>query len=282
MSAEVSGPGAAYFPAPVLARIGRTLIEDGEFIAEMVALELEEPTSYIIIDGEPYSYQLTYQQYGRQGVTRRVDRSHVYHVRSNTNIQTQRGISPLGAARQLKKISQRMERAISYESDAPPGYVMPLARVTEDQRTAISNQLATLRGKIAVTETAVAGFDQGQASGPYQDWRQQRFGPTIPESSVQVQEMAYYQILAATGTPPDLFRPGDGSAKREAYRQFLHLTVKPLSRLVEYEAMRINAPIKLDFRGLGAADVASKARAMMALVKAGLTVEDAAYQAGLE
>ena len=248
----------------------------------MVALELEEPTSYIIIDGDPYSYQLTYQQYGRQGVTRPVARTHVFHVRSNKNIQTQRGISPLGAARQLKKISQRMERAISYESDAPPGYVIPLAKVTEDQRTAISNQLATLKGKIAVTETAVAGFDQGKASGPYQDWRQQRFGPMVPESSVQVQEMAYYQILAATGTPPDLFRAGDGSAKREAYRQYLHLTVKPLSRLVEYEAQRINAPISLDFKGLGAADVASKARAFQSLVKSGLSVEDAAYQAGLE
>ena len=92
-------------------------------------------------------------------------------------------------------------------------------------------------------------------------------------------------ILAACGLQPELaYGGGQTAALREAYRQFVHLSVAPIGRAVAAElALKLETPgLAFDWSGLMAADVASKARAFQALAGAGMNTKAAAAAAGLE
>ena len=279
---DVTGPGAAWFPPSVMARIGRLLVEQGEAVYQPVGDRLDEAASYVILSGG--DYQLTFRDIGRQGVTRRVSRSRVFNPRWNYDLSTQRGRSALSNARQLKYWAARLERSIAQEADAPTALLVPIPKGTEEQVTALAENVATLRGKVGLVETQMASYDaQSRAAAPLSDYAQKRIGPAIPEGSLAAQVQAYNEVLAACGYPPSLSRiDGDAGAMRESFRIFLHLTVKPVAKLIEESAQRIGRPIRIDFTPLGAADVAGKARAFGAFRKAGLSMEESKRAVGLD
>ena len=63
---------------------------------------------------------------------------------------------------------------------------------------------------------------------------------------------------------------------RESYRQFLHLLVKPLGRIVEATFSDVlETPVSLTFDDLSAADVQSRARAWRALVGREASMDEA-------
>ena len=111
---------------------------------------------------------------------------------------------------------------------------------------------------------------------------QGRRGPPAALVSLGDAERA---ILAACGLQPELaYGGGQAAALREAYRQFVHLSVAPIGRAVAAElALKLEVPgLAFDWSGLMAADVASKARAFQALTGAGMNTKAAAAAAGLE
>ena len=76
----------------------------------------------------------------------------------------------------------------------------------------------------------------------------------------------------------------DGTAKREALRQWHLGTVRPLARLLEHElSARLDAPIRLRFDGYPR-DMVSRAQVFAKLILAaeGVTVEKALAIAGLD
>ena len=91
-------------------------------------------------------------------------------------------------------------------------------------------------------------------------------------------------VLAACGVPPTLVTPNsDGTAQRESYRRFLHTALRPMARIMEAELrVKLDAPdLVLDLSPLAAADVAGRARAVKAMIEAGIDPVDASRETGL-
>ena len=129
----------------------------------------------------------------------------------------------------------------------------------------LKREIATLRGRVGLVETTAAGYGEGRAAAPSQDWQPRRVGADPPDSLPTLRDAVEATVLACCGIPPDLARPGGRT--RESYRQFLHASVEPLAALVAAElADKLGAPVALSFRRLEAADVTGRARAWRSLV----------------
>ena len=86
---------------------------------------------------------------------------------------------------------------------------------------------------------------------------------TIPDLRKQVT----VAVLAACGVPPELADGAAESARREAWRQFMHGTIAPVARIVAAElAVKLDAPdLRLSFDALMASDIQGRARAWRSL-----------------
>ena len=79
--------------------------------------------------------------------------------------------------------------------------------------------------------------------------------------------------MAAAGIPlPMVSERADATALREALRQFVHVTLQPVVKIVAAELSRVlEAGIALDLAPLASADVQGRSRAFRALVGNGTT-----------
>ena len=158
----------------------------------------------------------------------------------------------------------------------PPASLLPLALFKPDPRRTPARKPKRLRGDLAALKGKTALV-------PSMATAQGRRGP--PAALVSLRGDAERAILAAYGLQPELaYGGGQAAALREAYRQFVHLSVAPIGRAVAAElALKLDTPgLAFDWSGLMAADVASKARAFQALTGAGMNTKAAAAAAGLE
>ena len=89
--------------------------------------------------------------------------------------------------------------------------------------------------------------------------------------------------MSALGIPALLWSGRDGAAMRESSRELLHTTLSPVGLILAEElSEKLEHPVTLDFYRLAATDVASRARALGSLVKAGVSLDDAKAAAGLD
>ena len=89
-------------------------------------------------------------------------------------------------------------------------------------------------------------------------------------------------MLAACGVPVTLLESTQGTALREAWRQFLHSSVTPVSLLASVELSdKLDTPLTLSFDRMMASDLSGRARAFQSMVGGGMAVERAAALAGL-
>ena len=90
-------------------------------------------------------------------------------------------------------------------------------------------------------------------------------------------------MLTACGIPAEFLEAGDGTARREAWRQFIFGSIAPLARSLEAELSRkLETGIILDFAELRASDLAGRSRAYKQLIEAGMTDQQAAIISGFE
>ena len=76
----------------------------------------------------------------------------------------------------------------------------------------------------------------------------------------------------------------DGTAKKEDFRRFLHLTLQPVGKHHRRSNRRLPLDVPdlaFDFSGIGAADLAAKGRVFGQLVSNGVSIADAAEVSGL-
>ena len=104
-----------------------------------------------------------------------------------------------------------------------------------------------------------------------------------PPAMVQLRGSAELSVLAAAGVPVTIMSVSDGTAKKEDFRRFLHLTLQPLGRMIAQQiGDAIDVPdLAFDFNDLGAADLAAKGRVFGQLVSNGVSIADAAEVSGL-
>ena len=90
-------------------------------------------------------------------------------------------------------------------------------------------------------------------------------------------------VLAQIGVPAELLAASGGASVRESYRRFVRSTVEPVAALAAEElGSKLGMPgFRLDATALQGADHASLARAALALVNAGVSLDDALAQVGL-
>ena len=275
-SADVSGPDAVQFDSWTMAQIGRALVEEGDSLwwYDRSSATLRRVRNYSFLSNRQYALNFPN---GTQMQT-----SDVFHVRWNISLDNGFGLGPLSLARNLQRMCQLLETSIAAESSAAVGYLLPIP--TDGQSATVENlrkDIADLKGKIAVIETARQGWGQGVQQGPRREFELQRLGPSIPASSVDAWQAATHTILAACGYPVQLAVNTDGTSQREAWRRYLHGTVAPLARLVEQAAIESGFAIEISFEQLFASDIQGRARAFKSLVDGGMPLEQAAATSGI-
>ena len=209
----------------------------------------------------------------------------IVHVRLGaTSGQPWAGVSPLTSAGLTAATLARIEASMRDESGARVGYLLPIPEGLADPSVdALREDLKTMRGQVALTESTLGGLGSGRQNAPQADWTPKRFGPAIPQHNVELRVNVGANIVAALGIPSVLFDGENGGGMREAYRQLLAATINPLANLIGAElSEKLERPVAFSFNRLAAADVAARARAYGSLVTAQMAPDRAERLAGLE
>ena len=240
-----------------------------------VGRELTRAQNYTFIP--PRRYQIT----NPDGL-RTMNDDRLFHVRWNLHVASGRGLAPLGTARALRSLMYRLDNSLADEANAPVGYFLPLPTDGDGQSGTVvklREDIASLRGRIAVIETTRTGWGEGPRGGG-RDLRLERLRPSYPRDNVAMFMAARQSVLAACGMPVALADNSDGGSQRESWRRYLHGTVAPLGKLIALEAERIGSAITLDWDQLLASDIQGRARAFQSLVGGGMDIAEAAAVSG--
>ena len=111
-----------------------------------------------------------------------------------------------------------------------------------------------------------------------------RLEPKIDPGLVQLRKESSLDILGQMGVPVSLFSTdAEGTGRRVALSQLTVNCLQPMAKLVsgEFES-KLGVQVDFDFSDLLFSDVQGKARAVANLVKAGVNVDEAMSQVGLE
>lgn len=272
----------------VLALIGRELLLRGEAAFEIRIRRGELmlcPGCYWdvrgSVDPETWTYDLSAA--GPDAVTtRRLSGDRVLHPRyAVAASRPWKGLSPLALQRETAQLAANLELRLRQEAGGQVGRLISLPNT--DDTTAIETGLKAMNGRTMLVPSTTSGWGDGADAAPMRDWRPARLGADPPAPLVNLRADSVVHVLAASGVPSELVQRSDGTALREAWRQFLHATVQPVARLVTEElAHKLDTPgLRLNFDGLMASDLSGRARAFQSMVGGGMDVAKAAALAGL-
>ena len=276
-----SGTAAAVTPA-ILHQIGRDLVLSGQSVLQFGVAggpRLRRPAEYDLVgspDPSTWRYRLRYIGPSRDS-TAPGTTDDVCHIRLNEDARSPHcGTSPILAAADTAGTLAGLERALRLEAAATTGYVIPSASsegMDDASFTALKADLAKLNGgtRIVPSLGPRQGDPQGRSSDG--DWRAARIGLNPPSSVIDLRTSAGLGGMAAAGIPlPMVSERADATALREALRQFVHVTLQPVLRIVGAELSRVlELEVTLDLAPLAAADVQGRSRAFRALVGNGTT-----------
>ena len=271
--------------AAFLSAVGRDLVRHGAsvWLVDVVdgRLQLRPVASYEVSgNSAPESWRYGLTLAGPSGeTTRTVPAASVLHFRWAVDaLRPWAGVPPVRG--DSAALASAVERTLGDEARSPAGYIVP---VTEGLDTAaLRGDLVSLRSRTAFVDTVRSGPDPQRV--PARDWEAKRIGGDPPSSLLDLRRQAWDAVASACGVPAVLLSAGgDGSARREAYRLFLHTSIAPMGRLVTAELRsKLDMPdLKMSFDGLFASDLSGRARAFQSLVHGGMDVSQAAALAGL-
>ena len=171
--------------------------------------------------------------------------------------------------------------ALADEASGPRGAFLPVPVDGNDPTiTTIKSDIRKARGNILLAQGG--DWDADAKTGGRAMWESKRFGPAPTDALVKLMGLASQEVYAACGVAGFLFADGDGTARREAYRQALHSLIAPMGRIVSLElSLKLESDVALDWIELRAGDIAGRARAFQSLVGGGMDIAKAASLAGL-
>ena len=223
----------------------------------------------------------------------------VVHVRYATEKHSPaRGVSPLAYASLTGTLTASLEQSLGYEAGGPVANLIALPHgynsqpppadgETQDQplpSDTLADAIRTARGRTLLPETTQANYGDQTVRPPRRDYDPQRLGADPPMALVTLRQQVECTVLACFGVPAPLGPMGvnDGTAQREAARRLWTLTVQPLAAMIAEELTRVlEQPVTLDYgQPSGAADLAARARAVGALAKSGVDLDDAMLLVG--
>ncbi len=299
---EVQGPGWARdaVEPPWLAQVGRSLVREG---ASLSVVSMDAGADVALIPaafwnfegGEGGERESTWRArvttHGPStSRTRLVRRDRLVFVRWGTSPGTRhRGQGPTSWAHLTARLQGEIERSLGDESGGPLAQLLAVPADggddgDDDPLKMLKADIAAARGKALFVETTSAGWGEGRMAAPgngNRDWVASRLGPQPPEATVRLGDAGFARMLAACGCSPALFDDSDGTAKREALRQWHMGTVRPLARILEHELRRrLEVDVRLRFDPYPL-DVAGRLASFAKAVAGGLPIDKALEVAGL-
>ena len=272
--------------------IGRSLIRTGE---QLLAVEVRGGRVHLIpvashnVTGDymPDSWRYMLELPGPTKTAKRtnVAADSVLHFRYAVDPnQPWLGIGPLTVAKLAGRLSAETAKALADEASGPRGHLLPIPQKDGKDATVaqLREDLKKLRGKTALVESLKTWTGDPNSAGA-DNWQAKRLGFDAPDTLAGLLAKSTAEVYAAIGISSAIFGDGDGTAKRESYRHFLHSVASPLGRIVETELRaKLDAPdLTLSFDSLYAADLSGRARAFQSMVGGGMEIEKAATLAGL-
>ena len=197
------------------------------------------------------------------------------------------GQGPMHWAHRTGTLAGVLESRLSEEAGGPVGHILAVPSdggdgTDDDPLAALKSDLAGARGRTVLTETTAAGWGEGKMAAPQADYKPQRFGAAVPESSVSLRTEASTAVLSACGVPVSLVTDADGTSQREAWRRFVMGSVEPLLAIVGQEVeTKLDMSVTFDLSALWAHDLAGRASSFKSLVTGGMAIERAAMLSGL-
>ena len=278
-SAEVDGDAEGLLDPTTLYQMGYDLVSEGQTVWLLEAgsgrLRLSRAsTGTDVYQGssapDTWIYRLTMPG---PSITHTVRASadQVIHIRQNSDPTCPwRGRSGLAVAQASGGLAASLVHALTAEGEVPSLRIIPQP-FGQSQPAADSIRAAVNTGlRLALPETTASGGGAGRSSAPLTDWKSYTIQPEYMAAGVDLHALALQETAGVCGLPAPMV-PGSaaaGPAHREAFRQFVALTVQPLGRILEAEVSRVlERPVRLTHNQLASADVASRARAFKALVE---------------
>ena len=189
-------------------------------------------------------------------------------------------MGPLERAKTTATLAANVEARLSEELSQSAGEVLPVP--DGKAKAALQKDLRAIKGRLALVESTASAWGDGSQGAPRRDLVQNRIGANPPEVLATLRSDSALSVLAACGVPVTLLERADGTSLREAWRQFLHSSVVPVSDIVAAELSdKLAVDIKLNFDRMFASDLSGRARAFQSLVGGGMDVAKAAALAGL-
>ena len=277
----------------VLADIGRDMVRVGESMqlieVEAGALKLYRVGQWDIRGGwNPATWTVRITVFGpSETLSRVVPYSSVVHCRfAADRSRPWAGLGPTGWADLSAKLAAGATAKLAEEMGALTAQVIPAPlgetpdNEDDDPLKGLKDSLVKAKGRGIFVESMRGSFGGDHRDAPAGDWQQKRLGPAPDETLADLNDKAALQVLAACGVDPLMagLSRGDGTALRKSYRRYERLTLAPLARIVTTELRdKLDAPaLVLGFDSLRASDFAGVARALKAMIEAGVSPEAAA------
>ena len=197
------------------------------------------------------------------------------------------GQGPLHWAHRTGTLAGVLETRLSEEAGGPVGHILAVPQdggdgSDDDPLAALKADIAAAKGRTVLAETVAAAWGEGKAAAPAADWKSQRFGAAVPDSSVSLRTEASMAVLSACAVPVALVTDADGTSQRESWRRFVMGAVEPLLAIVGQEVeAKLETRVTFDLSALWAHDLSGRASSFKAMVTAGMDLSKAAALSGL-
>ncbi|MDE0378663.1 MAG: hypothetical protein OXI20_05430 [Rhodospirillales bacterium] len=298
-SAMVEGPAwaAEAVTGDFLALAGRDLIRRGE---SLHAIRMSGGMAKLIPcaswhwEGghDPASWTVRATAYGpSSSTTWKLPASSVVFVRWGGDAGSPYlGKGPLRFAATTAKLGAMTQRSLADEAGGPVAQLLALPEDPagtdeegqDDPHARLKADIVSARGRAAFVASTADAWGEGRDAAPRRDWQAARLGPDPPAALVEASRDAFAATLAACGASVALFDDADGTAKREALRQWHMTCVRPLAGLVERELSRkLGADVRLKFDPY-ALDMVSRSQVVERLTRAGVALNVAMDAVGVE
>ena len=286
-NAEVMNDRFGIVSPLVLELIGRSLIRRGEAVFALDEGPRLTPASGWTIRGgdNPSEWVYRVDFAGPSGQRSAfLPSDSVVHLRANCDpSKPWAGRAPHAIAASTSKTAAAAEKSAMAEASIPASRIAPVPAADEAQREAFRRALSK-GGLTTVQAAAQAALAGGTGQEPASRWQPAVLHPDPTDGHLALRREAAADVLSACGVPTALFDArADGTARREAYRQWIFITLAPLAAIVQSELRdKLDSPsLVLSFATLHGADLATRGRALKQLVDSGVALSEALQITGL-
>ena len=223
-------------------------------------------------DATSWRYELSLPGPTQNHVRKNVPAESLLHFKTNVDHRRPwRGVSVFDVANVSVNSIAKIEASLQAEYDLPVTKLFAYDALSTEQGQELATSFKDAKGVNAV------------GLGHKDTYNLLDIRPEPNESILTSKENDLAKLVIASGIPPSLLLPrANAQAMREAYRQFILVTVNPILAMMAGElSEKLDTEIMLSAAPLHATNVSERARAYKLLVDAGHDKNEAARIAGI-